>query len=129
MISKYLALSFGSHLHRLAAAAATLSPPFSRVYLLKFSLLSTSTASNDTPLDFPETEKTCPISDFLLNECGLCQSQLSTALKRMPSLVVRTSIHTPEQAVQFMRDSGFTEHQVRKIITRTPAILTLIVDR
>lgn len=126
MLSKHYSLSFGSLFRRLAA---TLSPPFPRIPLLKFPLLSTSTAGNGTPTGHPEADNTCPISAFLLNECGLRQSELSTILKARPSLVRRTSIHTPQQAVQFMKYSGFTEHQVRKIITRYPTVLLLSADR
>jgi mTERF domain-containing protein len=124
-----LAASFGTPLYRLAAAAATLVPQFPRILLLKSSLLSTSPAGNDTPTGCPEAENTCSISEFLLNECRLCQSEVSTILKRRPSLVRMRSTHTPQQAVRFLRDSGLTESQVRKIITRRPSILTTSAER
>nr|ADE76674.1 unknown [Picea sitchensis] len=130
MFSKYIASSSGFPLHSLAAAAvATLAPPFPRIVLLKLSLLSTSTAGNDRPTGYPEAKNTCPISEFLLNECGLCESQLSGILKKRPHLVRTRSTHTAQQAVQLLRDSGFTEDQVCKIITRNPSILTYNADR
>nr|ABK26627.1 unknown [Picea sitchensis] len=130
MFPKYLASSLGSQRHPLAADAA-LCPPFPRIILLKLSRLSTKIdiADNDKPTGYPEAENTCPISEFLLNECGMCQSELSTILKRRPSLVATKSTHTAQQAVQFLRDSGFTEHQVRKTITSNPSILTFNADR
>jgi len=116
-------------LHYMAAAAAKRSPPFPRITLLKLSLISTSTAGNETPTGYPEAENTCPMSGFLLKECGLGQSQISTILRRSPSFVRKRSTFTAQQALQFMRDSGFTEDQVWKLITRNPFILTCNADR
>jgi hypothetical protein len=39
------------------------------------------------------------MSHFLLNECGLCQSELSTVLKRRPSCGRTRSTHTVQQAI------------------------------
>jgi hypothetical protein len=51
-----------------------------------------------------------------------------TVLKIGPSLAGARSTRTAQQVVQFLRDSGFTKHQVRKMITRAPGIVTLNVD-
>lgn len=128
MFSKHLAatLYFGSPFHHLAA---TLSAPFTRIVFLKLSRLSSSTAGNDRPTGYSEADNTCPISNFLLNECGLLQSEISTILKRRPFFLRTRSTYTAHQALRFLRDSGFTEDQVRKIVTRNPSILTLNVDR
>lgn len=131
MFPRYFASSLGSPLHRLAAAvAATLPPPFPRIVLLKLSLLSTFTAGvNGRTTAYPEAESTDPMSYFLLNECGLCQSELSTVLKFRPAVGRTRSAHTARQAVQFLRDSGMTEDQVKKMITSSPVILALNADR
>jgi len=129
MFAKNLASSFGAQRHPLAAAAAVPSPPFPRIILLKLSWLSTTIAGNDRPTGYPEAENTCPLSEFLLNECGLCQSELSAILKKRPSFVATRSTHTAQEAVQFLRDSGLTEDRVRKIIIRNPVVLTCKADR
>ena len=122
---------FGTPLHHVAAVAAvTLSPPFPRIVLLKLSLLSTSTVGgNERPTCYPKAENMCPMSHFLLNECGMFQYELSIVLKQRPSCGRTRSTHTAQQAVQCLRYSGFTEDQVRKIITKNAYILTLNVDR
>lgn len=130
MLSKYFVSSFGSPFHHLAAeAAAIVFPPLPRTILWKLSLFSTSSAVIDRPTGSAEVENTCPMSDFLLNECGLCQSDLSTILRRKPLFVRTRSTHTAQKAVRFLRDSGFTEDLVRKLITRNPSILTHIAER
>lgn len=109
------------HLPRLSAAT------FPHITFFKLSQLSISdAANNDTPT---ATSKLQPkISEFLLKECGLCQSDLS-AMIRKGKVLANASIDIVREAVQLLRDSGFTEEQVRKTITRYPVVLVLKTDR
>lgn len=124
MFSKFFVQSFGSPLHDQAAASF---PPFARIVLLKSLWLSTSIAANDSLTGCPQN--TCPISDLLLNECGFRQSELSRIFKIKPNLVRVRSTLTAQQAVRYLRDSGFTDDRVRTFIIRNPSFITLNADR
>lgn len=130
MFFRYFASYFASQLYpRAAAAAAAVFPPFPQVILLKLSWLSTATAVKDRSTGYPEQENRGLMSDFLLSECGLCQSELLHVLKLLPYLVRVGSTDCAQQAVRFLRDLGYTEQQVRKVILRNPSFLTLIAER
>ncbi|GLJ35969.1 hypothetical protein SUGI_0721570 [Cryptomeria japonica] len=68
------------------------------------------------------------MADFLLNECGFSESQVSHLSSRCPQKFWTKSTHRAQQAVQLFRDLGFTEDQVRKILLTQPNVLTLKVD-
>lgn len=127
-------------LHRFVPA--NLSPPpflHSTFLNVKLSVFSTSIAADadaDAPNNHhpPLAENTHaqlqnPIPQFLLNECGLSQPQLSTVLRRSAFLLKTRSAETARQAVQVLRESGFTEDQVRAIIIKTPCFLAAKADR
>ncbi|XP_057842140.2 transcription termination factor MTERF6, chloroplastic/mitochondrial [Cryptomeria japonica] len=95
----------------------------------KYSLFSTSNLSNVTEEkeDYRQRQQNA-MAEFLLNECGLSESQVSGLCSRRAKMFETKSTHRAQQAVQFFRDSGFTENQVRKILFMHPPVLNLEVD-
>jgi len=121
LFCKYLSSSLTSPLlHHLRTAT------FPHITFLKPSLLFTSiAANNETPTRNPQPE----ISEFLLKDCGLCQSDLPVIFRRNPTLLACRSAHTAREVVKLLRDSGCTEEQVRKIIIEHPTVVCLKTDR
>ncbi|KAH9329278.1 hypothetical protein KI387_001386, partial [Taxus chinensis] len=65
---------------------------------------------------------------FLVKECGLTPSQLTTVISKDPALFRTKSTERAQDALQLLRDSGFTIDQVRKTILRHPCVLAFKVD-
>ncbi|GLJ13502.1 hypothetical protein SUGI_0213970 [Cryptomeria japonica] len=98
-------------------------------------MFSTSNLSNATTPK-PRTEakedyrqrRQIAMTQFLLNECGLSEAQVSDLASRRAKMFRTKSTLRAQQAIEFFRDSGFTENQVRKILCSKPVVLSLKVD-
>ncbi|GLJ34123.1 hypothetical protein SUGI_0685820 [Cryptomeria japonica] len=88
---------------------------------LQFSPLSSSSS-------FPSTPSLNVISDFLTKECGFSSYQVTTVMRRYPLLLKSKSDHTAREAIHMLKDSGFTDNQLKSTILRSPTILSLTVD-
>ncbi|XP_057868674.2 transcription termination factor MTERF5, chloroplastic [Cryptomeria japonica] len=101
----------------------------------KYLMFSTSNLSNATTPK-PRTEakedyrqrRQIAMTQFLLNECGLSEAQVSDLASRRAKMFRTKSTLRAQQAIEFFRDSGFTENQVRKILCSKPVVLSLKVD-
>eukprot|EP01018_Ginkgo_biloba_P040479 Gb_39322 [translate_table: standard] len=127
--TKHLSSSLKS-LHLAATPPATIHPfpSFNSSILLLFSTsVSVDDKCRSNSLQNAESKHSA-IAEFLLQECGLSQSELLTVFRRRASLLRTKSTQTAQQAVKLFRDCGFSEGQVRKIIVRNPSAIAMKVD-
>eukprot|EP01018_Ginkgo_biloba_P036398 Gb_06326 [translate_table: standard] len=79
---------------------------------------SSHLASSSTDISF--------IQEFLQKSCGLSLQEASLASK---SLIHVKSTKNPEQVLQFFKERGFTDAQIRNTVTRYPKLLVSSVHK
>ena len=85
-----------------------------------FSPLSSSSSRFPDPLNI--------ISDLLTKEYGFSSSQVTAVMRRQPQLLRTKSDHPAKEAIQLLKDSGFTEKKLRSVIHACPSTLQLKAD-
>jgi hypothetical protein len=75
-----------------------------------------------TPISPPSSFETTPIVSFLLNECGLSLHDVNTIRRKRPNLLAHKFYDNLRQTLLYLRDKGFNEIGVRKLLTVYPEL-------